>query len=158
MAGSIIAAVLIIFLIVYCAARIHRETAAGELCECSGDCTSCKIQCRSNPNYYGGKSPSSDVENTDSLSGKFKKRYETFKRENIKYYPRNPFLTFLQNFGMMMMLAATFMMLLQLILAVFQLIFIPWFMLTIVFGMGGNELKQLAERKFEKKKSKIRNA
>ncbi|MBE6993990.1 MAG: FeoB-associated Cys-rich membrane protein [Ruminococcaceae bacterium] len=25
----------------------------GELCDCSGDCAHCRIQCRSNPNYFG---------------------------------------------------------------------------------------------------------
>lgn len=32
---------------------LRKERKKGTLCDCSGDCSTCKIQCRTNPNYYG---------------------------------------------------------------------------------------------------------
>lgn len=32
---------------------LRKERKKGTLCACSGDCSTCKIQCRTNPNYYG---------------------------------------------------------------------------------------------------------
>ena len=36
-----------------CGISIRKEQKKGILCDCSGDCTNCKIQCRSNSKYYG---------------------------------------------------------------------------------------------------------
>jgi hypothetical protein len=38
-----------------CVYSLWEERKKGILCECSGDCANCKIQCRSNVNYYGTK-------------------------------------------------------------------------------------------------------
>ena len=53
-AAIIIGAVLLMFIIngIYSLWEEHKK---GILCECVGDCKSCKIKCRSNVNYYGTK-------------------------------------------------------------------------------------------------------
>lgn len=44
---------LIGLLVYFCIRSLRKEHDAGVRCECIGDCSKCKIQCRSNPNYYG---------------------------------------------------------------------------------------------------------
>ena len=44
---------LIGFLIYLSIRKLVREHKNNIRCECIGDCSRCKIQCRSNPNYYG---------------------------------------------------------------------------------------------------------
>lgn len=34
---------------------MYEEHRRGALCDCSGDCSKCKIQCQSNEKYYGKK-------------------------------------------------------------------------------------------------------
>lgn len=48
---AIIAAIgLLVFV---CIRNLIMERKNGVRCECIGDCSKCKIQCQSNPNYYG---------------------------------------------------------------------------------------------------------
>ncbi|MBQ8996003.1 MAG: FeoB-associated Cys-rich membrane protein [Oscillospiraceae bacterium] len=51
--GSILVIAVIAFLVFLCIRNLVLEHKRGELCECIGDCSKCKIQCHSNPNYYG---------------------------------------------------------------------------------------------------------
>ena len=44
---------IILFLVALCIRNLVLEKRRGERCECIGDCSKCKIQCQSNPNYYG---------------------------------------------------------------------------------------------------------
>ena len=54
MASFDIAVLLIIALLaMICIRSIRKEFRKGELCECTGNCNHCRIQCRSNPNFYG---------------------------------------------------------------------------------------------------------
>ena len=49
-----IAIIAVIGMIVFiCIRNLIRERKKGIRCECIGDCSKCKIQCQSNPNYYG---------------------------------------------------------------------------------------------------------
>ncbi len=40
-------------LVALCIRNLVIEHKRGERCECIGDCSKRKIQCQSNPNYYG---------------------------------------------------------------------------------------------------------
>lgn len=51
--GTFIVALAIILAVFFCVRSIVSERKRGELCECPGDCTVCKIQCRSSEKYYG---------------------------------------------------------------------------------------------------------
>lgn len=44
----------VVFLLCFHSYRsIRKEAGKGVLCDCQGDCSNCKIQCRKNPKYYG---------------------------------------------------------------------------------------------------------
>ena len=56
MNGTILTGIVIavlVFLVGLCVRNLVPEHRRGERCECIGDCAWCKIQCRSNPGYYG---------------------------------------------------------------------------------------------------------
>ena len=46
--------ILLVFgvLVFFSVRSLRKERKKGTLCACSGDCSTCKIQCRINPNYY----------------------------------------------------------------------------------------------------------
>lgn len=50
---NVLLLVLIALVVVLCVSSILWHHRQGELCDCPGDCAHCKIQCRSNVNYYG---------------------------------------------------------------------------------------------------------
>lgn len=54
MATVVVATIILLFVIngVY---GLYEEHRKGILCDCTGDCATCKIQCRSNEKYYGTK-------------------------------------------------------------------------------------------------------
>ncbi len=54
--GVIVSVAIIVilgFLVSICVRNFVKERKNGVRCECIGDCLKCKIQCQSNPNYYG---------------------------------------------------------------------------------------------------------
>ncbi|MBQ7992483.1 MAG: FeoB-associated Cys-rich membrane protein [Solobacterium sp.] len=51
--GTLITGLLIALAVFFCVRSIVLEKKRGELCECPGDCSVCKIQCRSSEKYYG---------------------------------------------------------------------------------------------------------
>jgi len=56
MNGTILTGIIIavlVFLVGLCVRNLVLEHRRGERCACIGDCARCKIQCRSNPGYYG---------------------------------------------------------------------------------------------------------
>ena len=55
MTGIIIALLILIVLLLFSFSRIYDELKDGVLCDCTGDCSNCTIQCQSNPKYYGTK-------------------------------------------------------------------------------------------------------
>ena len=53
MAGSIVVIAVVVLMVLNGIYSLWEEHLRGILCECCGDCAHCKIQCRSNPKYYG---------------------------------------------------------------------------------------------------------
>ena len=54
----VIAVILLVILAMFIVNSVYslwEEHKKGILCECVGDCSKCKIKCRSNVNYYGTK-------------------------------------------------------------------------------------------------------
>ena len=51
--GTILISALLALMVVNGVYSLWEEHQRGILCDCSGDCAHCKIQCRSNPKYYG---------------------------------------------------------------------------------------------------------
>ena len=52
-AGTVIVSLVLIMLVIKAVYSLYSDHKAGIRCECTGDCAHCRIQCRSNPNYYG---------------------------------------------------------------------------------------------------------
>ena len=50
---NVILILLLLFVAALCLSSIIWHRKQGELCDCPGDCSHCKIQCRSNEKYYG---------------------------------------------------------------------------------------------------------
>ena len=53
MLGTIIVIAVLVLIVINCIYSLWEEHQRGFLCECPGDCSHCKIQCTSNPKYYG---------------------------------------------------------------------------------------------------------
>ncbi len=51
--GSLLAVGTVCILIAVAARSILKSQSRGELCECTGNCSTCRIRCRTNPSYYG---------------------------------------------------------------------------------------------------------
>lgn len=51
--GTAIVLLALLALVGACLKRLIGEHRRGELCECIGDCSKCKIHCRNNEKYYG---------------------------------------------------------------------------------------------------------
>ena len=58
MLGTIIVVAVLALIVINCGYSLWEEHLRGFLCECPGDCTHCKIQCTSNPKYYGTRQTS----------------------------------------------------------------------------------------------------
>ncbi len=50
---NVLLCLLLAAVVLLCVSSILWHHRQGELCDCPGDCESCKIQCRSNVKYYG---------------------------------------------------------------------------------------------------------
>lgn len=149
MIGTIIAAVLIALLAAVCAGFIHRDFAEGNLCDCSGECASCRIKCRSNPNYYGKKSEIDPAE-PDPTHSRWNRFKLSLQKQYFKYFPGHRVLTFIQNLGMGMMLIATALMLVAIVCAVFRLILLYLLLFSVLLGMIGSELNEFAEGRYNR--------
>ena len=55
----------IALLLFFCIRSMIREHKSGILCDCTGDCSNCRIQCMTNPNYYGLNQGNSAAEKTE---------------------------------------------------------------------------------------------
>lgn len=51
--GTLLVLAIVILLVLLCMRSLIREHKSGALCECTNDCSTCKIQCQKNPAYYG---------------------------------------------------------------------------------------------------------
>ena len=52
-AGTVCMVILLSLAVILSLRSLIKEHQRGELCECTGDFGHCRIQCMSNPNYYG---------------------------------------------------------------------------------------------------------
>ncbi len=50
---NVLLCVLLAAVVILCLSSLLWHRRQGELCDCPGDCDNCRIQCRSNMNYYG---------------------------------------------------------------------------------------------------------
>ena len=52
-AATVLLGFIVLGLVVVAASAIVHELRSGILCDCPGDCPSCKIKCQTNEKYYG---------------------------------------------------------------------------------------------------------
>lgn len=55
-AATVLLGLIVLGLAVVAVSGIVHEVRTGVLCDCPGDCPSCKVQCRTNEKYYGVQS------------------------------------------------------------------------------------------------------